>query len=544
MNWNDEKNNEEKIGENNIDIPFDIEQVEIPINKIKNKNYDYKEKYNDINDNLEKQKVNKRQEYDKLSSSDNYLHNSFVKKEKQYDVIEPKNDEYAFHFNKNGNWTNQENSQSDNANNNGYNANDNNKKKNNNINSNDNNKERRNNNSDEEEIAIPIHRKKTSKRSEIFSDDFFINRFFQEEYDDDKLNVLDIFKYHDFPVNLFRKKKRREHNVERKFYVNFVDTYNDEFVKKNINNNLIFESIGVCKGISFLHINNNINISCLGSNDNNAFYLYKMIPFNKIYTKDAIDKIMNNKNIRSKSENIKNQREIKEIDKKKFMANNSISNATNEGDNLFLKNYNMIKSYFLKKQEKKKEKKKLYNDLYLTPYEKNLKSSICIGTHIYSKERAVKKCFGLLIEQNVYSPDLANEDNTNVNKNLENLNFELPYYRSQIIFKPIQYHYKNMQIICNPFRKSFQNIPWEKFNNLKDVNFYYGIKNNVFNFSKDVYMTTKGAFMYFESPKNFVIQTANRVKDINIQMKKICEKSVYIVQDYAFKLSKMAKSRE
>ncbi|CXI93196.1 conserved Plasmodium protein, unknown function [Plasmodium berghei] len=542
MNWNDEKNNEEKIGENNIDIPFDIEEVEIPINKIKNQNYDYKEKYNDINANLEKQKINKRKEYDKLSSSDNYLHNSFVKKEKQYDVIEPKNDEYASHFNKNGNWTNQENSQSDNANNNGYNANDNSKNNNNkkNNNSNDNNKERRNNNSDEEEIAIPIHRKKTSKRSEIFSDDFFINRFFQEEYDDDKLNVLDIFKYHDFPINLFRKKKRRESNVERKFYVNFVDTYNDEFIKKNINNNLIFESIGVCKGISFLHINNNINISCLGSNDNNAFYLYKMIPFNKIYTKDAIDKIMNNKNIHSKNENIKNQKEIKEIDKKKTMTNNNISNSTNEEENIFFKNYNMIKSYFLKK----KEKKKLYNDLYLTPYEKNLKSSICIGTHIYSKERAVKKCFGLLIEQNVYSPDLAHEDNTNANKNLENLNFELPYYRSQIIFKPIQYHYKNMQIICNPFRKSFQNIPWEKFNNLKDVNFYYDIKNNVFNFSKDVYMTTKGAFMHFESPKNFVVQTANRVKDINIQMKKICEKSVYIAQDYAFKLSKIAKSRE
>ncbi|CAD2100627.1 conserved Plasmodium protein, unknown function [Plasmodium vinckei lentum] len=543
MNWDDEKKNDEKIGEKNINIPFDDEEIETSINKIKNKNYDYdyKEKYNNINANIEKQQINKRKEYDKLPSSDNYLHNSFVKKDKQYDVIEPKDDDYAIHFNKNGNWTNQDNNQSGNANTNGYNANDNSK---NNKNNNDNNKERRNNNPDEEEFAIPIHRKKTSKRSEIFSDDFFINKFFEEEYDDDKLNILDVFKYHDFPGNLFRKKKRRDSNVERKFYINFVDTYNDEFVKKNINNNLIFESIGVCKGISFLHINNNINISCLGSNDNNAFYLYKMIPFNKIYTKDTIDKIMNNRNIPSKNENIKNQKEIKQIDKKKTMANNNNSNATNEGENPFLKNYNMIKSYFLKKQDKKKEKKTLYNDLYLTPYEKNLKSSICIGTHIYSKERAVKKCFGLLIEQNIYSPELAHEDNTNVNKNLENLNFELPYYRSQIIFKPIQYHYKNMQIICNPYRKSFQNIPWEKFNNLKDINFYYGIKNNVFNFSKDVYMTTKGAFMHFESPKDFVIQTANRVKDINIQMKKICEKSVYIVQDYAFKLSKMAKSRE
>ncbi|SCM09889.1 conserved Plasmodium protein, unknown function [Plasmodium chabaudi adami] len=541
MNWDDEKKNEEIIGERNINIPFDDEEVETSINKIKNKNYDYKEKYNDINSSIEKQQINQRKEHDKLPSSDNYLHNSFEKKDKQYDVIEPKNGKYAIHFNKNGNWTNQENNQSGNANTNNYNANDNSK---NNKKNNDNNKERHNNNPDEEEISIPIHRKKTSKRSEVFSDDFFINKFFEEEYDDDKLNILDVFKYHDFPVNLFRKKKRRESNVERKFYINFVDTYNDEFVKKNINNNLIFESIGVCKGISFLHINNNINISCLGSNDNNAFYLYKMIPFNKIYTKDTIDKIMNNKNIPSKNENIKNKKEIKQVDTKKGVANNNISNATNEGENPFLKNYNMIKSYFLKKQDKKKEKKTLYNDLYLTPYEKNLKSSICIGTHIYSKERAVKKCFGLLIEQNIYSPELAHEDNTNVNKNLENLNFELPYYKSQIIFKPIQYHYKNMQIICNPYRKSFQNIPWEKLNNLKDVNFYYGIKNNVFNFSKDVYMTTKGAFMHFESPKDFVIQTANRVKDINIQMIKICEKSVYIVQDYAFKLSKMAKSRE
>lgn len=402
---------------------------------------------------------------------------------------------------------------------------------------------------DEDEFEIPIHRKKRNQRTDFLSESFFKNKDYEEEEgereENKRLHILDIFNYHDFPVNLFGRKKTKTKNKEKKFVIEFVDTYNDDFVKKNINNNLIFESIGVCKGISFLHINKNINVNCLGSKDNNAFYFYKMIPFDKIYSKDAISKMLSSKMLSSKmlsskSAPPKNEDTRQQSIRKGHQVRSHLERAhQNEESNPLWKNYNMIKNYLF---NKKKEKKTLYNDLYLSPYEKNLKSSICIGTHIYSKERAVKKCFGLLIEQNVYSGDQPQDENSSVNKNLENLYFDFPFYRNQISFKPIYYPYKNIPIVSHSFQSYFKNIQWEKMNKLRDAQFYYDVKNSFFNFSRDVYLTTKGAIRHFDSPKDFIFQTANRMKDINFQMKKICERSFYIVHDSVMKLSKVSKS--
>ncbi|CAA9989570.1 conserved Plasmodium protein, unknown function [Plasmodium knowlesi strain H] len=395
-----------------------------------------------------------------------------------------------------------------------------------------------NNGTYQEEFEIPIHRKKRNPRSDFFSDGFFKNKDYEEEEQEEenrRLHMLDIFNYHDFPANLFGRKKTKTKNREKKFVIEFVDTYNDDFVKKNINNNLIFESIGVCKGISFLHINKNINVNCLGFKDNNAFYFYKMIPFDKIFSKDTMSKILS-----SKSASVGNEDTRQKSNRKGHQEKNDLERAhKNEESNPLWENYNMIKNYLF---NKKKEKRTLYNDLYLSPYEKNLKSSICIGTHIYSKERAVKKCFGLLIEQNVYSADQPQDENSSVNKNLENLYFDFPFYRNQIIFKPVYYAYKNIPIVDHSFQSYFKNIQWEKMNKLKDAQFYYDVKNSFFNFSRDVYLTTKGAIRHFDSPKDFILQTANRMKDINFQMKKICERSFYIVHDSVMRLTRVSKS--
>ncbi|SBT42562.1 conserved Plasmodium protein, unknown function [Plasmodium ovale wallikeri] len=405
-------------------------------------------------------------------------------------------------------------------------------------------KEENNKNPNNEEFEIPIHRGKRNTRNDFLSDNFFKNREYEQEKEDNKkLHILDIFNYHDFPINLFGKKKTKAKSREKKFVIEFIDSYNDDFVKKNINKNLIFESIGICKGISFLHINKNINVSCLGAHDNNAFYFYKMIPFDKIYTKDAINKIVNSKNNALKREKANTHDKGPNVNSNCYSRGicerNGASSSTRGEENPILKNYHAVKNYLFKE---KKDKKTLYNDLYLSPYEKNLKSSVCIGTHIYSKERAVKKCFGLLIEQNVYSLDLPQDENNTVNKNLENLYFDFPYYKNQIIFKPIFYPYKNIPIVNNSFQNWLKNIPWEKVNNFRDMQFYYGIKNNIFHFSKDIYLTTKGAIKHFDSPKDFIIQTANRMNAINIQMMKICERSYYLLHDYVLKLSKVPKS--
>ncbi|SBT80360.1 conserved Plasmodium protein, unknown function [Plasmodium malariae] len=490
---NEEKNNERKIRKKNIDILFDSEEMEVSINKMNEGKHEKK-------GNSEKNKID--DEKNRLLIFNNYLPKESVKSNKDNDGIS-RGKENVKHINRNKNTIKQE--------------------KKNSVN--------------DDEFEIPIHFGKRSKHNDFLNESFYKFREYDEDDDADdnkKLHIMDIFNYHDFPVNLFGIKKKKAKNRDKKFVIEFVDSYNDEFVKKNINNNIIFESIGVCKGISFLDINENININCLGVNDNNAFYFYKMIPFNKIYSQDAINKILTKKNVVSKIEHRKqhNNNDIHAI-------NYEHNPRHNEANDFFIKNYNILKNYFFKK---KKEKKTIYNDLYLSPYEKNLKSSLCIGTHIYSQERAVKKCFGLLIEQNVYSLDQPQDDSTAVNKNLENLYFDFPFYKNQIIFKPIYYPYKNVQIISNSFRNYFKNIQWEKFNNLKDVEFYYDIKNNLFNFSKDVYLTTKSAIRHFDSPKDFVIQTANRVKDINIHMKKICEKSFYIIHNSILKLSKVSKS--
>ncbi|ANQ09791.1 Uncharacterized protein PCOAH_00045390 [Plasmodium coatneyi] len=400
-------------------------------------------------------------------------------------------------------------------------------------------KKEQKNGTDGEEFEIPIHRKKRNHRTDFFSEGFFKNKDYGEGEEQDeenrRLHILDIFNYHDFPANIFGRKKTKTKNKEKKFVIEFVDTYNDDFVKKNINNNLIFESIGVCKGISFLHVNKNINVNCLGFKDNNAFYFYKMIPFDKIFSKDTMTKILS-----SKSAPPKNEDTTQQNNRKGHQAKSDLEGAhENEESSPLWENYNMLKNYLF---NKKKEKKTLYNDLYLSPYEKNLKSSICIGTHIYSKERAVKKCFGLLIEQNVYSADQPQDENSSVNKNLENLYFDFPFYRNQIIFKPVYYPYKNVPIVSHSFQSYFKNIQWEKMNKLKDAQFYYDVKNSLFNFTRDVYLTTKGAIRHFDSPKDFMFQTANRVKDINFQMKKICERSFYIVHDSVMRLSKVSKS--
>ncbi|KJP88435.1 hypothetical protein AK88_01887 [Plasmodium fragile] len=394
------------------------------------------------------------------------------------------------------------------------------------------------NGADEDEFEIPIHRKKRNHRTNFLSESFFKNKDYEEEdqqEENKRLHILDIFNYHDFPANLFGRKKTNTRNKEKKFVIEFVDTYNDDFVKKNINNNLIFESIGVCKGISFLHINKNINVNCLGFKDNNAFYFYKMIPFDKIYSKDSMSKMLSSKSASPQNEDTRQQ-----SNRKGHQQNSDLDRANkNEESNPLWENYNMIKNYLF---NEKKQEKTLYNDLYLSPYEKNLKSSICIGTHIYSKERAVKKCFGLLIEQNVYTADQPQDENSSVNKNLENLYFDFPFYRNQISFKPIYYPYKNIPIVSHSFQSYFKNIQWENMNKLKDAQFYYDVKNSFFNFSRDVYLTTKGAIKHFDSPKDFIFQTANRMKDINFQMKKICERSFYIVHDSVMRLSKVSKS--
>ncbi|GAB68009.1 hypothetical protein PCYB_125750 [Plasmodium cynomolgi strain B] len=358
---------------------------------------------------------------------------------------------------------------------------------------NDSNKEQQNG-TDEDEFEIPIHRKKRNHRTGFLSEGFFKNKDYEEEEQQEenkRLHILDIFNYHDFPANLFERKKTKTKNKEKKFVIEFVDTYNDDFVKKNINNKLIFESIGVCKGISFLHINKNINVNCLGSKDNNAFYFYKMIPFDKIFSKDTMNKILSSKSSPPKDEDTRQQ------------SNRKGQQAKSD----------------LERAHKNEER-----------------------THIYSKERAVKKCFGLLIEQNVYSADQPQDENSSVNKNLENLYFDFPFYRNQISFKPIYYPYKNIPIVSHSFESYFKNIQWEKMNKLRDAQFYYDVKNSFFNFSRDVYLTTKGAIRHFDSPKDFILQTANRMKDINFQMKKICERSYYIVHDSVMRLSKVSKS--
>ncbi|CRG94772.1 conserved Plasmodium protein, unknown function [Plasmodium gallinaceum] len=474
MNENNKKksNNEEKI--RSIDIYFDSEETNVPINYSKDK-YE-----------LQKEKINKKisEKYDKKEFS---ILNSFQKE------LNDKN-EYMKKKEIEKNPRQKKNYVEENI------------------------------NLNNEEFEIPIQRRNT--KNDYYNNNFYKNIEHDKEYEDDKkLHLLDIFNYNDFPINLFGKKKKKEKNKEKKFVIEFLDSYNDEFVKKNIDNNLIFESIGVCKGVSFLYIGKNININCIGSKDDNAFYFYKMIPFNKIYSKDAINKILSKKKVVSKKEDIR-QSDIKNI------------NSNIDHKNYFLNYYNILKNYFFKD----KKKKTLYNDLYLSPYEKNLKSSVCIGTHIYSKERAVKKCFGLLIEQNVYNIDQPHDDNTTVNKNLENLYFDFPYDKHQIIFKPIYYPYKNIKIINNSLKNYLKSIHFEKLSHLKDSQFYYNAKKNIFDFSKDLYLTTKNAIKYFDSPKDFIIQTTKRMQDINIQIKKICEKSLYIIHDSILKLSKASKA--
>ncbi|CRH01349.1 conserved Plasmodium protein, unknown function [Plasmodium relictum] len=474
MNENRKKksNGDEKI--RSIDIYFDNEETEIPINNSRKRYEGQKEK---VNKEISKQ-------YDKKEFS---ILSNFQKELNDKSDME-KNEEIENHFHKKKNYVEE------------------------------------NNNLNYEEFEIPIRRKNT--KNDNYNDDFYKNIEKDKEYEDNrKMNLLDIFNYHDFPINFFGRKKRKTKNTEKKFVIEFLDSYNDDFVKKNINNNLIFESIGVCRGVSFLYINKNININCIGSKDDNSFYFYKMIPFDKIYSKDSINKILNKKKVVSKKEVIR-QKDIKNTD------------LYNNHQNNFLKYYHILKNYFFKG----KKKKTLYNDLYLSTYEKNLKSSICIGTHIYSKERAVKKCFGLLIEQNVYNINQPHDDNTTVNKNLENLYFDFPHDKNQIIFKPIYYPYKNMKIVNNSLQNYLRNIHLEKLNHLKDAQFYYDAKRNIFNFSKDLYLTTKNAIKYFDSPKDFIIQTAKRMQDINIQIKKICEKSLYIVHESILKLSKESKS--
>ncbi|SOS81401.1 conserved Plasmodium protein, unknown function [Plasmodium sp. gorilla clade G1] len=552
MEENDEKkksnNNEDNIIKTKyIDIYFDNdEEINIPINRGKKKSYeeDVKQYMNRMNDDKKNILIINDFKNKKIIDGKNKIKEPYMIQEKNNNSYDETKKDMNIYNKEQKNIYNKIHD----------------KKKNNNI---ENNNETNDTyiNKDNKEYEIPIHRNKSrNKINKNVTDHFYGHNQFDNEHreygdddDDDfnkKMHILDIFKYHDFPMNMFGKKKNKSKTREKKFVVEFVDTYNDDYVKKNLNNNLIFESIGVCKGISFLHINKNINISCIGSQDNNAFYFYKMIPFEKLYTKDTMDKILSKKYngavidegaqtnvLRNKNKTGMNTNE----NNNKNISNNNIYDDHNNIYNFFSKNYNSLKNYFFKKR--KKEKKTLYNDLYLTPYEKNLKSSLCIGTHIYSKERAVKKCFGLLIEQNVYTVDQPQDDNaSSVNKNLENLYFDFPYNKNQIIFKPVFYPYKNVEIINNSFQNYIKNIKWDKLNKLKDAQFYYDTKNKIFNFSKEIYITTKSAIRRFDSPADFIIQTTNRMKDINVQMKKICEKSFNIVHDSILKLSKMSKA--
>lgn len=97
--------------------------------------------------------------------------------------------------------------------------------------------------------------------------------------------------------------------------------------------------------------------------------------------------------------------------------------------------------------------------------------------------------------------DQPQDDNaSSVNKNLENLYFDFPYNKNQIIFKPVFYPYKNVEIINNSFQNYIKNIKWDKLNKLKDAQFYYNTKNKIFNFSKEIYITTKSAIRRFDSP--------------------------------------------
>lgn len=407
------------------------------------------------------------------------------------------------------------------------------------------NKIEENDENDDAQYEIPVKRKRTTTKTNSYKDAFMKRNqnIGLENYGDKTRNIFDFFNLHDFPMYLLEKRNELENKQKgKKYVVQFLDTFNDDFVKKNMNNNVIFEAIDVCKGVSYLNVEKNISINCLGWKDS-AFYLYKMIPLRKIYSTEAIQKIM-----KKDPEETKTQKKVLE----NSYENAEIDAATGKNKNSIFNNVLFWKRFFKSDKDKhikhsaendiEKEKEKFYNDLYLMPYEKNLKSSICLGTHIYSKERAVKKCFGVSIERNVITGDFVNEDNNNVQNNLENLYYDLPHNQNNIMFQPVPYAYKNKKIVAASFHSWLKNVKWDNWSYLKDKEFYSHIRKDIFNFAKDVYYTTKHSINYFDSSKDFLMQTTQRMKDINVKMKQICERSFDIAQNLVLKLSKASKA--
>lgn len=394
------------------------------------------------------------------------------------------------------------------------------------------------------QYEIPVQRIRRMDRNNSTKDPFFKNsrnNNVHEHHIDKAKHFFDIFNFHEFPIFLLEKRQNMEKKQrEKRYVVQFLDTFNDDFVKKNINSKVIFEPIDICKGISYLSVDKNINVGCLGWKKG-AFYYYKMMPLRKIYSKETIQKIMN-----KKPETTSRQK----THVKKQHRNKMDDVSTNESTNTASTTFSWLKKFLKsnKEKERKKEKQrqrerdKFYSDLYLMPYEKNLKSSICLGTHIYSKERAVKKCFGLSIESNAFNGDLINEENTNVQNNLENLYFDIPYNQNNVFFQPVPYMYKNKKIVDSYFSNTLKKMKWGKWSHLKNKELYLHVKKDVCEFTKDVYYTTQNALTHFDSPKEFILQTTQRVKDINVKMKQICERSFDIAQNLVLKLSKASKT--
>lgn len=403
---------------------------------------------------------------------------------------------------------------------------------------------------DDAQYEIPVQRIRRTERNNSVKDTFFKNSRSGNSYEhhiDKAKHFFDVFNFHEFPIFLLEKRPHiGKKQKEKKYVVQFLDTFNDDFVKKNINNKVIFEPIDICKGVSYLSVDKNINVSCFGWKKN-AFYYYKMMPLRKIYSKETIQKIMN----KEPEPTTRKKMHVKKQHRDKI---DNVS--TDESTNAVSGTISMLKNFLKSDKEKErikekennkerkinKEKDKFYSDLYLMPYEKNLKSSICLGTHIYSKERAVKKCFGLSIESNVFNGDLVNEENTNVQNNLENLYFDIPYNQNNVFFQPVPYMYKNKKIVDSYFSNSLKKLKWGKWSHLKDKEVYLHVKKDVCEFTKDVYYTTQNALTHFNSPKEFIMQTTQRIKDINIKMKQICERSFDIAQNLVMKLSKASKT--
>lgn len=385
-------------------------------------------------------------------------------------------------------------------------------------------KEKRIREEEDKEYEIPVHINNSSILDNKSDANLWGNRRRNNEMKNnvEPMNLFDIFNINEFPFVSLEKKKKGKKEKEHKIIFEYLDTFNDDFVRKNANREIIFEDIDVCKGVSFLNVKGeDIRKNCVGLKTD-ALYFYKMIPLNKIYSKQRLKRIFMKKEAQqNESEQSKKSKQRKKADGK------------------FVSTFQWLK----KKLPFKEKEKPLFNDLYLSPYEKNMKTSICFGTLIHSKERAVKKCLGLAVEKTNLILDQVQEDTSNLNKNLENLFFDFPFDNEKnVIFKRVAYPFKNKVIVDTSIQTLMKNIPWYKLNHLKEPHFYYDLKNNVSEFTQNMYYTTKNAILHFDSPKDFIVRTSKKVQDINNKMFRICEKSFEIAQGILAKINREPKA--